>query len=239
MRFFYIFSDRNSNFDRCENQAGICVVTLSLRLAFHNGIFINPRNMKKGQITWVFTLTLLGLLLFLVTSCKKKDDSSNTSSSLAIGQVYQGGIIAYILQPGDNGYDKNVPHGLIAAPSDQSGGGPWNNGSFTTTGAFSKSLGKGYDNTVLIVATQGPGNYAAKLCYDLVLGGYSDWFLPSLDELGILRQNRDLIGGFNDYNYWSSTEYDDGSAWDMTFMDGGWQYGPKDLFQSVRAVREF
>jgi hypothetical protein len=43
-------------------------------------------------------------------------------------------------------------------------------------------IGTGNTNTNLIVAVQGNGNYAAKICYDLVLNGYSDWFLPSRDE---------------------------------------------------------
>jgi hypothetical protein len=37
----------------------------------------------------------------------------------AVGETHQGGVIAYLLQPVDNGYDANKQHGIIAAPADQ------------------------------------------------------------------------------------------------------------------------
>lgn len=166
-------------------------------------------------------------------------------TELAIGDSLQGGIIAYIFQSGESGYIPGEIHGIIAAPSDQSLGIVWdefkNNLMYYTS--TNTSVGSGISNTNLIVNILGDGVYAAKLCYDMVLGGYDDWYLPSRDELNILYKNRILIGNFSLKYYWSSSSNDSVSAavaWSQDFTNGYQSdcISKKSLFY-VRAVRNF
>jgi hypothetical protein len=130
---------------------------------------------------------------------------------------------------------------LEVAPTDQSTGSQWGcNG--TSIPGTSLLVGAGENNTNLIMANC-PSAPAAGLCANLSLGGQTDWFLPSRDELNLIYRNLSVNGiiGFTSA-YWSSSEYNGISAWRFVFGNGGttngYNYGKSD-YNRVRAVRAF
>lgn len=85
---------------------------------------------------------------------------------------------------------------------------------------------------------------ANTMCNNSTVGGFTDWHLPTLDELYVLYNNRDLIGGFisvpgpNNF-YWSSTV---SSGWTdchevLSFYTGASFPNDNDNMCYIRAVR--
>ena len=167
--------------------------------------------------------------------------STSVTPLYFIGQAALGGKIAYILQSGDPGYDANTQHGLIAATSDQSSGIRWYNGAYTNTLATATAIGTGLSNTNTIITSQGATStsYAAGLARAYTVGGYTDWYLPSKDELNKLSINRVAIGGFASNNYWSSTEINSAFVEVYYFGNGNSGTDQKDRTYAVRAIRAF
>jgi hypothetical protein len=163
----------------------------------------------------------------------------------SIGQPFLGGILAYILQPNDPGYDANLPHGLIAAPYDFAA--EWGCYGIAIDGADGTAIGTGNQNTIDIMNGCETAVIAARICGDLDINGYSDWYLPSTDELNKLRLNigqgapapNTNIGDFDNLYYWSSTEIDNNNAWLLIFDSGVLGIADKNLERYVRAVRAF
>lgn len=167
------------------------------------------------------------------------------TQELKIGDSYGGGIVAYILQNGDPGFDPNVLHGFIAAETDQCFATVWCNKSFESikVAGTHQTIGSGLTNTDKIIAQNGAGkSYAAGLARAYSGGGYSDWYLPSIDELHKLCDNQKLIGGFIGYGYWSSSEVDEKTVWARNFETNLTGYATKNSNYSsgsVRAIRNF
>ena len=184
-------------------------------------------------------------LVLLLTLCVVLGLAGCTTPPLTLTYAYAvgdtgpaGGWIFY-----DKGSYSDGWRYLEAAPSDQSTGIQWYNGSYVViTGATGTAIGTGQDNTTAIVTIQGAGNYAAQLCNDLTVSGYNDWFLPSKDELRLMYIYLKVygVGGFADGYYWSSSEFNANLAWFQYFGDG-FQVNlfNKSLHLRVRAVRAF
>jgi hypothetical protein len=195
------------------------------------------------------------------TAASSSPTAFKISLNLALGNSYGGGKVAYILKSGDIGYDPNQQHGLIISgdltPSLTDI--IWSNNTVVTgataglevLGAWDAAnstylefvdLGVGINNTNLIISSEEVGSsYAAGLARSYNGGGYTNWYLPSYNELYGIRHNKAFIGTINRSFYWSSTEDSYWGAWRVLFGNSGWDAAYDKNFPNagVRAVRVF
>ena len=193
--------------------------------------------MKKILSLLVILLVGLGLV-----GCKKVYKIGETGPA--------GGIIFY-----DKGTFTDGWRYLEAAPAQTEFSAKWGggmqvdgSGRWIANGigiGTSNHIGAGKQNTQLIVNRLGAGSYAAAQCNSLNIGNFSDWFLPSKDELNSMYRNLTAngFGAFNNDYYWSSSEIDASFVRSQNFSDGSHQYGNyrqnKNDANRVRAIRAF
>lgn len=98
-------------------------------------------------------------------------------------------------------------------PSSNGYGAHWGTSGYIS--GISDQFGSGLQNTQMIVNNVTSSNCAARLCYDLTLNGYSDWFLPSKDEAltiaNTLRSANIVLSPF-----WTSTQFDEYYAYSLS-----------------------
>jgi len=163
-------------------------------------------------------------------------NSDNTYLDSLYGKTYEGGLIAYL--------NTTTGNGFVVASTDQSTALIWdpNQPSGSGTAGTNDAIGNGPLNTNAIVNTIGAGSYAAQICNDLVLNTYSDWFLPSRDELTAIYNNLHVngFGSFQNINYWSSSETTTATiVWYRKFDILAEGMGGSEQLFGVRAARTF
>jgi len=147
-----------------------------------------------------------------------------------IGDVFQGGIVFYT----------GATYCLISAQDDISSGIEWGC-SGTLINATGLTIGTGHDNTYQITTHCATRPISASLCSTLNLSGYTDWYLPSRDELSQMYYYRNTIGRFtNDsVGYWSSSEIESTTARYIPFTTGTVTSGTKSITKHTRPIRTY
>lgn len=151
-----------------------------------------------------------------------------------VGEYYLGGVVFYV---------NNQGNGLICSMNDQSSAAPW--GCQYDTEANDSGIFGGEENTQLILDMCTTPGIAAVLCADYTSNGYSDWFLPSIQDFSQLIGNLTVVNATLSANggtpislnsYWTSNESSTNNAFKF---DGYSMIVVKTDLNYVRAVRAF
>jgi len=210
---------------------------------------INDFKAASGSGTGTFTATMTGLYpndTYYVRAYATNSRGTTYGPELSfttqagtlglkIGQFYAGGYIYYLDETGD--------HGLVCSPEDN-GIAPWGCVGIEIPGLL-EDIGTGAINTAIIIANCSEEGIAARVCDNLELNGYTDWFLPSIEELLLMYYNLNLsgIGNFsNEYDvYWSSSSTDSYFCFALILRFSSGSVEPLTRFTptNIRASRAF
>lgn len=181
---------------------------------------------------------------------------SPTVNVLTYGSFYQAGWLFSIIETANTSLSIG---GTVAAESDNADQGTTEyslDGANTTTAMYSSTDGAA--NSEAMVTQYGVGTYSASVCTIYTGGGYTDWYLPAICQMGFGGEDINFICGvspgiipnmqynllvtnltqtFNFVNnggYWSSTASDDGGFIDARFQR--FSVGSGDGYQGGNGV---
>lgn len=201
-----------------------------------------PPRMTTGQKNMIISPqpgavvydTSLGDLSFYNGSIWVSTTGSASSTIYTVGQNAQGGKVFWV--------DETGQHGLVMSTSDVSPGIVWTNG-YSITKAYSNGAYGGAINTYLINQSLGNGPNATYVAIQHTGGNFGDWYLPTFNELGLMRSSG--VSGIASGVYWTSNEYIVSTgqlpinAYNFDFSNGTGILSDKLNLHKVRAVRKF
>lgn len=222
---FYIKSEIDVNNDANYDVTGISQL-ISVPYALH-------ANSLTGGINADYIASLVARIEAL---------ENPSAAPAVVGEFRDGGVVIWV-DPADD------QHGLVCAVTDLGAIMSWGCHGTDIPGANSYAIGNGLANTTAIVGTCTTVGIAAELAFNATMNGYSDWYLPTNNELNEMYSNRVVInstatanGGtafLGTYGYWSSTQTSANGA-NMRFFDNGNTVAnAKGGSGRVRAVRAF
>jgi hypothetical protein len=181
-----------------------------------------------------------------------------TKRTIAVGDTFGGGIVAYILKAGDIGYVQGEQHGIIVSeihPINQRveygscGSGLsypeyQSNIMVLDSTKTQRRLLSAIQNMNLINSSCSNISSVTYYVNNWMYNGYSDWVVPSLDDLYAIKSNQSIINNSLDINhqlktggvqYWSSTTYGQFGVFQVSF--GPNYFG--DIFNSTASSAYF
>jgi hypothetical protein len=219
---------------------------------------LKTTTLSRFQHIVIVAALIAPLLSFVSAPAQAVAPTCAEGGVCAVGDVGPGGGIVFYVSPSANGFFSAAPactprcKYLEAAPTTGSSAWTemfyrWSGNTTDSIGSTGTAIGSGYSNTLAMVAQSSTSERAGTVTRDYRgPANLTDWFLPSKNELGELASKEAIVGGFQAFFYWSSSEYypfdPRNFAWIKRFDNnatGTFDFTDKSGAVYVRPIRAF
>jgi hypothetical protein len=238
------------------NKADSITVTATPSTTTYNASPITPAYLVSG-LKGAETATVTSNFLGINGTTYGGSTSCASGGTCSVGDLAPGGGYVFYVSATTINVAAGISDGgiyLATAPQTWNGGAAdpnasWGCGGTIISGSFSSAIGSGAENTRLINAGCATAGIASRITAASSAAGFTDWFLPSIDELTLIYNNLKVPGLSNlqSWNYWSSTQSTSNAAGSAKYwwFGSGALSGETDKNNSVgsnmyvRAIRAF